>query len=786
MATELISGSIPNLINGVSQQPPSLRLPTQAERQLNGLSSVVDGLSKRPNTEFIKKLGNNGSMDNAFIHTMQRDANEFYILVIHGSIPRVFDANGVEKTVNYSSATASYLSSITNYAEDVTATTVNDYTFILNKNKVVEEDTPVSTTRNPEALVYIKKGDYATDYNIQVTKGGVNYNASYTTMNSHQDTDSAIRQAENSIQTDNICTNLRLDYLTGGAIPNVTVTIYDKNILHFQSTDGSDFDITCSDSNGNTQILSFKDTVADFKTLPPVGPTGFKIAVVGDNVKGQDDYYVSLQKPDTNSKQVWKETLADNIKTNLKASTMPHQLISNANGTFTYQVGTWDARDVGDDDTNPFPSFSGGKLNDIFFHQNRLGVLSGENVIMSENGSFYNFFVKTVLTTLDSAPVDVSVSNNQVSILKHAVPFDDTLLLFSDLNQFKLEGDLVLSNETVNISVTTQFEADLTAKPVGSGKHVYFATSRNAFAGIREYFVDTDVETNDAASITAHVPSYLAGAVTGLAASSNEDMLLARTTTSGNKLYVYNYYWQGNEKLQSAWSTWEMSGTVRNFHFTKSDIWFIIEDSTGIYLEKLPLNIQPSLTNSVTASNINFIPLLDRKVQVTSSDFNGTQFDPEYTNSNMLIVGNDGTTNSFDSFNAAHSSVPTTTAYWYGIPYMFQYEFSEVIMKVNEQPLTTGRLQLRNMRVSYNDTGVFTVEVANKARDVKTINFTATTIDSNQSAFNSITLDTGAYKFGVLAKAENTQITLSNNSHIPCTFQSAEWEGVFTNRNRRV
>ena len=46
----LISQSIPNLINGVSQQPPSLRLNTQAELQENGLSSVVTGLSKRPCT----------------------------------------------------------------------------------------------------------------------------------------------------------------------------------------------------------------------------------------------------------------------------------------------------------------------------------------------------------------------------------------------------------------------------------------------------------------------------------------------------------------------------------------------------------------------------------------------------------------------------------------------------------------------------------------------------------------------------------------------------------------
>ena len=52
----LVSKSIPNLINGVSQQPPEVRLASQGEIQENGLASVVRGLEKRPGTEVVKKL----------------------------------------------------------------------------------------------------------------------------------------------------------------------------------------------------------------------------------------------------------------------------------------------------------------------------------------------------------------------------------------------------------------------------------------------------------------------------------------------------------------------------------------------------------------------------------------------------------------------------------------------------------------------------------------------------------------------------------------------------------
>ena len=52
----LINTSLPNLIQGVSQQPDTLRFDGQCDEQINALSSVTDGLKKRPNSMFIKQL----------------------------------------------------------------------------------------------------------------------------------------------------------------------------------------------------------------------------------------------------------------------------------------------------------------------------------------------------------------------------------------------------------------------------------------------------------------------------------------------------------------------------------------------------------------------------------------------------------------------------------------------------------------------------------------------------------------------------------------------------------
>ena len=83
----LISGTVPSLINGISQQPPTLRMPTQGEAQVNGLSHISRGLEKRPCTEHVANVGANVTSTNSndvFIHTIRRSEDEAYALVVKG------------------------------------------------------------------------------------------------------------------------------------------------------------------------------------------------------------------------------------------------------------------------------------------------------------------------------------------------------------------------------------------------------------------------------------------------------------------------------------------------------------------------------------------------------------------------------------------------------------------------------------------------------------------------------------------------------------------------------
>lgn len=812
----LISTAIPNLINGVSQQPPSLRLKTQAELQENALSSVVSGLSKRPPTQHIRRIPGSADVDNAFIHTIRRDENEFYTLLVTPSSVRVVDKDGVERTVT---GDASYLSNLVDPAQELAATTIADYTFILNKNKTVAKATTKSAARNPEALIYVKQGEYRTKYSITITKGGWTYTRSLETMASTQADTAKTDLAEKSIQTDRIIRSLRFDRgvdatyygSTNGSavgtgfagrfvesqataapampIPGLAFAEY-GNVLWVRSTDGSDFEIRASDSQGDNCIFAFKGQTADFKKLPPEGPTNFEIAIVGDNSRGQDDYYVRLS-PDADGAMVWKETIKGNIEVALSAATMPHQLVRQADGSFKLQQATYSNRTVGDDETNPFPSFVGQKLNDIFFHRNRLGFLSEENVIFSEAGELekFNFFRRTVLTGLDADHIDISVANNKVSILKHAVPFNESLLLFSDLTQFRLNSTDILTATTVNIDVTTQFEASLRAAPVGVGRYVFFATKKGEWSGMREYFVDTSAAVDDAADITAHVPNYLSGQVKKIAASSNEDTLLVLTDGEPDVLNVYRYYWQGQQKVQASWSKWRFAGTIINVEFSQSEIYLLMKYGDELSLEKITLGEDPS------TPVVGWPVLLDRRQTFDElGDFykqnNGDLL--TYEDDRVVYVASDGTYFRTSAFQDAlgyfmvQALNGKPVVIYKGIPYALRYVFSEQVPKNGEEPVTTGELKLRNMSLVYNDTGYFETRVTPAYRSTKISTFNGRVVNSGNNLLNESPTESGTYRFSVFAGAKECTVEIFSDHYKPCIFQSAEWEGFYTLRSRRI
>ncbi len=131
----LISVPIPSLHNGVSQQSPLVRSADQAELVENAWLSLAEGTGKRAPTEHVARLLYTAPTD-ALIHEVNRDVAERYIVVVADGRIRVFDFDGVEKTVT-APAGWGYITAVESYSTDITLTSVKDYTFVTNRRVTV-------------------------------------------------------------------------------------------------------------------------------------------------------------------------------------------------------------------------------------------------------------------------------------------------------------------------------------------------------------------------------------------------------------------------------------------------------------------------------------------------------------------------------------------------------------------------------------------------------------------------------------------------------------------------
>ena len=489
----MISSAIPNLIQGVSQQSPPLRLSSQSEKQENAFPSLVEGLQKRPPLEHVAVISNTET-SGSYVHLINRDATERYFVLINASNQiDIYDLAGNSKTVTYPDGT-SYLTTSTP-SSAFRAVTVADYTFIVNTEKTAAYNSNVSPSNTFKGLIAVKQGDYNQRYTVYVDGQQV---ANITT--------SATDQSQT--RTTYIASTLA-SAINGQS--GLSATSNGSTVIISKTGDAS-FDLATYDSLGDTGITSTTGTVQRFDDLPAYAPNNYVAQVQGDQTNNFDDYYVKFVSDHGDQSLLgsgtWIETIKPNISYELDATTMPHLLIRQANGSFTLETGEWGDRIIGDLTSAPTPSFVGKKISDVFFFQNRLGFLSGENVVMSRTSEYFDFFKATARTVLDNDPIDVAASHTKVSTLKHAIPFDRKLLLFSDQTQFILKGSEYITPKNTSIAQTTEYEANSTAKPAAAGNLVYFSSTRGGFSAIREYYVIDDSDRSDATDVTSHVAKY--------------------------------------------------------------------------------------------------------------------------------------------------------------------------------------------------------------------------------------------------------------------------------------
>lgn len=800
----LVSSTIPNLINGVSQQPAALRLASQAEAVVNCMPSPVEGLKKRPAFNHVKQLfaGTAGAGRPQFT-IVDRDGSNRWGILLQDQALKVFDLNGNLKTISTPNGVG-YLDVAGEPSKQFRLASVADYTFIVNREKVPALLTGAgdkSPTWGTKSMVFVKAAQYNTTYSVTVNATTVTYTT--PVVGSGQPT------------TPTIASNLASSLSSAlGAGWTIAATDY---IINIQKNDGTDYTLKASDGYDSQSLRAIKGTVASISDLPIIATHGFIVKVQGNTASEFDDWYLKFEA-DAGSgfgPGAWRETVAPGINYKLDPATMPHVLIRNDDGTYTFKQFDWAPRPAGDEDSSSNPSFVGSPINNVTVFRNRLVLLTDENVVMSAADEFERFFPETVQTVLDSDPIDLTCGGSQVNILLAAVPFASTLLLFSRHGQFRMDsGSLTvqpLTPKSANITAMTAFELYDGVDPVTAGRTIFFSIPRGDYSGLREYFLpDTTSPVPASDEVTSAVPRFVPSDVSQMAASISEESVALIAKSQPKRIYLYKFFFQGDQKLQSAWSYWEASGSksILGIQFLDSDLYAVVEYADGVYLEKVVA--RPENVDTGAAFEL----LADRKAtegSCTVALTNPAGLDvqstitlpyPRNTTAQMVVVGRVAAGNTLPPGQVIYPISQTsntitvrgdltTAKFFVGELYEMRYEFSTPYLK--EQPQGGGvaviggpRLQMRTWTLIHDKSGHFEVWVTPRGRDTKKHPYNGLVMGDSGAKLGEVSQMVGKFRVPVMTQNIDTKVEIRSSSPLPCRIQSAEWEGLYFSRTERL
>lgn len=784
----LISQSVKNLKGGISQQPDILRYANQGAVQINGWSSETEGLQKRPPTTFVKHLGPDTQWaGKPAVHLINRDATEQYFVIFDGKSVAVRDLLGNTYTVRGSTSYAN----CSNPREDLRMVTVADYTFVVNRKKVVDIGTSLTQSGyanlKRRAIINIRGGQYGRTLTVSI-------NGTKVAEVVLPDGSEAVHVKETDAQViaKAIATQIN-------AVSGFTASAGQGWVLVTSTSDITS--LLTSDGYANQLMNAFGYRVQSFSKLPAQCVNGYLVEITGENSSTGDNYWVRFDR----SALVWRETVAPGIIEGLNASTMPHALIRAADGQFDFRALTWGERSAGDDKTNPMPSFVDATINDVFFFRNRLGFLSGENVVMSRTAKYFDFFPASVASLSDDDPIDVAISHNRVSILKYAVPFSEQLLLWSDQAQFVLTASGIMSASNIQLDLTTEFDVSDNARPFGIGRGVYFVSPRASYSSVKRYYAVQDVSNvKSAEDISAHVPNYVPNNVFALHGSGTENFVTILSDGAKQAVFIYKFLYIEEGLVQQSWSHWDMGDGVEVLSAVciGSFLWMILRRPGGITLERMEFT-----KDTVDYSHEPYRAYMDMKFQIQPTLFDHNTylttirlkdaygFTPK--SGDFFTLGEDGDfrlhtcpvggwTGDGDLFLDGDQR---SRKYIVGLKMDFVYQFSKLLIKqsADDGSSTTediGRLQLRRAWVNYEDSGAFDVVVDNGSQTY-TYTMAGGNLGSSIEA-GTLSKGTGQFKFPIAGDAKRQDVFLFSSAPVPLSIIGSGFEGNYIRRSSGI
>lgn len=324
------------------------------------------------------------------------------------------------------------------------------------------------------------------------------------------------------------------------------------------------------------------------------------------------------------------------ISVGLDNTTLPHILeVTNVvNGLPTWEVKkiTYANRTCGNNTTNPHPSFRGQTISNVFTYLNRVGFLSGSNVIMSRpvtpdntsnaQSSDVDFYFESTLAVSDADPVDINVASTSQLKLHSVAKVREGLVLFSDKEQLLLFSENgIITPKSVDVRGLSNWSSNTSLDAVELGDQVFFLSGEspyNQFSRLIRMIPQGINQTPVFDEVSRTVNEWIPLSISSISSSPQEQLLVLSDFTK-KKMWCYRVFKRDGQIIDDSWFEWQFNGKIAFTLIRNSTLYFITDIASSVVLQKMSLQVTP-LENVVNANDPSpYIDLISVPTTVTST-----------------------------------------------------------------------------------------------------------------------------------------------------------------------
>lgn len=613
---------------------------------------------------------------------------------------------------------------------------------------------------------------------------------------------------ETTITAESILGDIRTELIAGGNFSNSDITTIGTG-LHIKRS---------SAFNASTPVGELLNVVAskvnDVGDLPSQCKHGMVVEVV-NSVAEEDNHYVKFfGNNDKDGEGTWEECAKPGRLIRLKRSKMPVLLIRTADGNFrlseldgsTYSIGgvtqpavpQWDDAIVGDDVTNPEPSFIGKTISKMLFFRNRFSILADENIVMSRPGDFTNFFAKSAIQLIASDPVDIAASSEYPAILFDGIQVNTGLLIFSKNQQFMLTTDSdVFSPTTAKINALSTYNFNFATNPISLGTTIGFLDNAGKFS---RFFEMAQVQREGEPEVIEQsaVVSRLFEKDLKLISNSRENSVIFFSEEGTSTLYGYRYFDNIRERKLASWFKWTLTGTIQYHCMQDDNLFVVVRNNNKDQLLKYSIKMD-SNTFAVAENRVHLDHLMS--VTTASNTYNATTKKTtfpkptgiESTNQLAAYDVDSGTELGRYGLITINGSNLEIDGNWSSQTFLIGHQFTmEVklptiyyVRKDGEafRADTRATTIIHRVKFGFGPLGIYETTLSRTGRVDYTEVFEITAADIYKANAAGIIDDNILRTIPIYDRNINASLTLKSTHPAPATIHNMTWEGVYTTNN---